>query len=461
VSGLKDVLSGLLALVALWQYLQFATGVRVGTRRTIPLLICVAFLILAMLAKASAASMPLAAIALDRWIVRRPWKPILASAGLLAIVAVPFVLIARSAQSASDIAPIPLWQRPFIAADCLTFYLYKLGWPINLCVDYGQTPQAVMHQPWIYLVWLVPLAIALGLFGLRRRVRPLIAAALVFLAGCLPTLGLTTFATQFFSTTADHYLYWAMLGPAMALAWTLTALPATAMLRGGTIAALVGLAILSVHQGAFWHDGTSLFEHTLVVNDRSALACAQLASISLDAGNAIDAQEWAARAIERNPDWALPYATFGLAALRRVPPDLKLAQDAYRAALKRDPTLVPALTNLAGLLAQQLQFPEAEQLCRQAIAIQPADVSAHINLGNILVAQGRLSEAEPEYSTAVALAPMNRQAQTNWAALLLRSGRTAQAEQHLRAALQIDPQYAPARRLLDQLDRPTAANGPR
>ena len=38
-------------------------------------------------------------------------------------------------------------------------------------------------------------------------------------AGVTPVLGLVTFLFQHFSTTADHYLYVSMLGPALAAAW--------------------------------------------------------------------------------------------------------------------------------------------------------------------------------------------------------------------------------------------------
>ena len=50
------------------------------------------------------------------------------------------------------------------------------------------------------------------------------AGALIAVAGVGPVLGLTPFEFQYTSTVADHYLYLAMLGPAVGVAWGLSCL---------------------------------------------------------------------------------------------------------------------------------------------------------------------------------------------------------------------------------------------
>jgi tetratricopeptide (TPR) repeat protein len=170
-----------------------------------------------------------------------------------------------------------------------------------------------MNQPWIEIGWLVSASIAVALILLRKRDGALLAAALVFVAGCLPTLGLSTFATQFFSTTADHYLYWAMLGPAIAAAWVLTVYPCSVLLRSGIVIAIAGWAAMSVHQGGFWKDDFSLLQHTIAVNPNSFLAYNNL-------GNAYDRQHDAAlaaemfrRAVTTKPDYAMAHSNLGAA----------------------------------------------------------------------------------------------------------------------------------------------------
>jgi len=66
------------------------------------MLFCFICLVLAMFAKPSVATAGLAAIALDRWIVGRPWRAVLAPAAPLLAVAVPFVLIGIATQGVRD-----------------------------------------------------------------------------------------------------------------------------------------------------------------------------------------------------------------------------------------------------------------------------------------------------------------------------------------------------------------------
>jgi protein O-mannosyl-transferase len=376
-SGLKDVLSGLLALTALWQYVRFAIDANAGDRRLGPLLICFVALILAMLAKTSAASVPLAAIVLDLLIVQRPWKSVLATAGFLAIAAAPFIFIGSTAQAVDKILTIPLWHRPLIAADCLAFYTFKLLWPINLCIDYGRTPRVAAHQALFHFTWLVPGAIALALVIVRKRARPLVAAALVFFAGCLPTLGVIPLSMQYYSTTADHYLYWAMLGPAMAVGWLLTAFPRARALRIGVVAAIVGWSILSVRQGGFWKDDFSLFGHTISVNPGSFAS----------------------------------YSNIGYAYYREG--DDRLAVESYRKCIAIKPEDFVAHSSLAAALRELGHLDEATQELQRSIALQrrQPDSLRYIwvedlnHLGRNLLEAGKAAEAAAALRESLAANP--------------------------------------------------------
>jgi protein O-mannosyl-transferase len=313
VSGLKDVLSGLFALTALWQYLRFAMEPQSSKQRYRALLPSICSLILAMLAKPTAMTVPLAAFAMDRWIARRPLKVAFLQASALLVFTVPFFVVAHIIQSADDFLRTPFWQRPLIACDSLMFYRSKLIWPTNLCIDYGHTPSFAMQQPQIYFEWMVPLFIGLALFAARRHAQPLIAASLVFVAGCLPTLGLVTFATQFLSTTADHYVYWAMLGPALAVAWVLTKYPRAVALQGAVVLILIGWAVLSIRQGAVWKNDVSLLQRTIAVNPRSFAAYSNLGNDYGRSRNVPAAADMFRRAIAIDPQFALAHSNLAAA----------------------------------------------------------------------------------------------------------------------------------------------------
>jgi protein O-mannosyl-transferase len=382
VSGLKDVLSGLLVLIALWQYCRYAIDAKEGRQRIAPLMLCIFCFIVAMFAKASAATMPLAAIAIDRWIIGRPWKSVLPLPILLMIAAIPFIIMSSIEQGEGDLPLVHLCQRPLIACDSLAFYLRKLVWPTNLCIDYGRTPTVALREKWIGGSCLMAVTIIIALILLPKRVSVLRAGSLVFLAGALPTLGLTGFIMQFYSTTADHYLYWAMLGPAIAIGWALTAYATSPAIRVGVVGVIALLGVLSFRQGAVWKDDFSLNRHAVEVNPNSFLGYNNL-------GNAYHRQRQSL-----------------------------LASDMFRCAIAVKPDFPIAHSNLAATLHDLDELDGATAELRQSIALQrarPARLrqtwTTDLNrLGQILMECGNPSQAVAPLRESLAAQP--DQAQT-------------------------------------------------
>jgi hypothetical protein len=160
------------------------------------------------------------------------------------------------------VLPAPLWARPMVALDALGFYLAKLAVPIGLTNNYGRTPQFIIARGTIYYAWLIPAAVAVALVFARSR--RLIAAALLFVAGVLPVLGLTTFLYQQFSTVADRFVYLSMIGPAMGVAFILS----RRWTRGSVAIAAVVLMLLgtmTVRQSLVWRNRLTLAEHAVKV----------------------------------------------------------------------------------------------------------------------------------------------------------------------------------------------------
>ncbi|HMB94812.1 MAG TPA: hypothetical protein VKK61_02105, partial [Tepidisphaeraceae bacterium] len=259
-AGMKDVLCGMLALLAIWQYLIYARE----QKKLYYFLGLIAF-IAAMLSKPSAMVVPVILFAIDFWLLRRNWKSILNSLLPWIILSVIGAVIAQNAQPAIGVTPAPMWARPFIAADSLAFYLYKIVWPINLTIDYGWRPEIIIQQWWFYIVWIVPVALGIALALSRKRQPELLVAGIIFIAVLAPVLGFVTFLFQYFSTTADHYLYLAMLGPALTVAWIIDRFSQPIVMRiAAIILALLGLR--TILQTQYWHDDFELFPHALAVN---------------------------------------------------------------------------------------------------------------------------------------------------------------------------------------------------
>ena len=239
---------------------------------------------------------PALACAIDLLILRRSIRQTAKWTALWWPIAITSMVIARIAQPVFVNTSAPLWLRPFVAMDALAFYFYKIVWPWTLCLDYGRTPTVAQDHGWLYLTWIVPLAIAAVLFWRPRR--ELLAGAMLLAICVAPVLGLTPFLFQFYSTVSDHYVYLAMIGPALALAWFLTRFPARAPIA---IAVLALLAVRSFAQSAYWEDDQAVFDHTMAANPNSFLACNNLGGAFC---HAADVEEGAADIADRVGDHA-------------------------------------------------------------------------------------------------------------------------------------------------------------
>jgi Flp pilus assembly protein TadD len=85
------------------------------------------------------------------------------------------------------------------------------------------------------------------------------------------------------------------------------------------------------------------------------------------------------------------------------------AVTAYRTAIDWEknsphPSEEPTL-NLATILLNSGQLPQAEPLLRQAVLIAPKDSKIHEKLGDLLAKEERLDEARVEYQEAIAISP--------------------------------------------------------
>jgi hypothetical protein len=135
--------------------------------------------------------------------------------------------------------------------------------------NYGRTPQSIIASGTIYWSWLIVAAVAAALAWARSRW--LTAGVLLFVAGVLPVLGLTTFLYQQFSTVADRFVYLSMLGPAFAVAailsrrWTPQSVTIAAIV-------LIALGVATVRQASFWRSRLTLAEHHVAVQPNNPLA---------------------------------------------------------------------------------------------------------------------------------------------------------------------------------------------
>lgn len=280
-TGMKDVLSGSLALVGLYLYLRAAKRHGSGqlTAYTAGIYLAAALLVaLGSFAKPGIIGLPISAIAIDALILRRPIPRSLFCAIPLLIAVIPTVIVTQFAQPAGGMELAPAWTRPLIAGHALATYLLKLVFPRTLGIDYGLSPGWVMKGFWVYVAWLIPAGVTAAVLYHPSRRRELLTSWLVFLAGVGPVLGLTPFVFQFYSTVADRYAYLSLLGVALAASWAMTRVPTRVAVVAGVVV-LFAFGMRSIIQVHTWRDSQSLMTHTLSINPRSFMAHNVMASL--------------------------------------------------------------------------------------------------------------------------------------------------------------------------------------
>ena len=364
VSELRGLLAAFFSLLALWVYVGFA---RAG-RKAAYILASLCFG-LALISKPTAAAVPLIAWTLEYWILQRPWC---ASAKALIpwlALTVVFLLLTRGVQPVPVGTVGPLWTRPFIAGDALAFYLSKLLWPVNLCFDYGQTPTFVLRHWWGYVNWLVPVTLGVGVWLMRRRAPWLAATAMILIAAVLPVLGFVPFLYQTFSTVADRYLYLALLGPALGLAFLLSQFGRKVAAWGVCAVLLLMLGFQSSVQVVYWNNSFALFQHTLAIN----------------------------------PNSYITYFNLGVMDGQTGHKDLEMGL--YREALRLNPACMQAHENLGADLAEAGKTAEAIAEFQQAVRLAPNEPLARYDLASVLSTRGDLAGAIAQYREALRINP--------------------------------------------------------
>ncbi len=154
-----------------------------------------------------------------------------------------------------------------------------------------------------------------------------------------------------------------------------------------------------------------------------------------------------------------PEAHLNLGLLAAEQGDLGAARAEIQAALRLDPSFVPALVNLADLERLAGREDEGERWLRKALRIAPDDPDVHYALGLLLVRRGRSGEALEVLRRAAELAPESARYATVYALALHSGGETQRALEVLEGARARHPGDPDVEALLRELGDPARAPG--
>ncbi|HEY9785810.1 MAG TPA: tetratricopeptide repeat protein [Candidatus Obscuribacterales bacterium] len=153
--------------------------------------------------------------------------------------------------------------------------------------------------------------------------------------------------------------------------------------------------------------------------------------------------------VEQNPKDAIAHNDLGWAL--RQNNDLKGAEQELREALKLDPGLSYAHSNLSVVLLDTNRAAEAAEEAKTSVQLDAKQPIFRVVYGNALAATGDRKGAIDQYRKAVELRPDYENALYNLGRVLLDDGQSAEAKVVLSQALALDPKDDRVLKILDKI----------
>jgi tetratricopeptide (TPR) repeat protein len=438
---------------------------------------------LALLSKTAVAPLPLVLLGLAWWLrgrleLRDVWRsvPFFALAAAMGLLSVWYQTHQAIGASMIDVRNDSFWARLAGAGWAVWFYLYKALVPLNLSFIYPRwwidASQALSYVP-----GLLVLAAFLVCWCYRRQWgRAMLLGLGYFILLLLPILGFVSIYFMRFSLVADHWQYFAIIGPiALAAAGITTAfrrrtsniqhptsntqqLPFAQSLdvgcsrgswggRGVLYATFCGalvlaLGVLAWRQARMYTDLETLWVTTLARNPGASIAHNNLGTLLLQKGRAADAIAHFQDALAIQPKAADIHSNLGGALLGQGRVEEAIAH--FRQALTIQPDSVQAHNNLGNVLLQQGHADEAVAHFQKAVELQPDAAITHASLGGALLQAGRLDEAIAQLRKALELQPGLANAHMSLGNALLGKGQVNEAIAHFQKAVELQPGLAGA-----------------
>jgi tetratricopeptide (TPR) repeat protein len=424
VSQRKNALTMPFFLATTWCYVIARTQ---GWRFYALSLFC---FVLSLLSKTAVVPMPFVLLLCDWWLEKRITGRDINRVAPFFALSVIFGLITLWFQShrviGTEVVQTASWPARFAIAGCaLWFYIYKAFLPLHLVFVYPRWEiSATQVLSWLPSVAFVGLAVVV--WRNRQRWPGALLALGYFVLMLLPVLGFVNIYYLKYSLVADHWQYFAIVGPIAFAAAVFVSIARATVVRGVSTVLIAALAFLSWKQSHLYSSAELIWHDTM----------------------------------ERNPTCWLAYNSYGLElmqrAFRSAPPDKPLLESAienYHESLRLNPDNVEARINTGSALIALGRVEDGKKEFRIAQQTNPKDALAFYNLGFILHQEHKLGEAEVEYRKAIKIWPQYTLAHLSLGRALHQQGKFAEAEQAFSKAASFLPvSVAPHRDLAGALE---------
>jgi len=399
--------------------------------------------LLAMLSKASVATLPAIIVLCRLWMGRAwRWKEGVRLGGL-AVVAIVLSAVTIWFQKYSAAAvgrewSAGFWERTAVAGHIVWFYLFKTLVPYSLMFVYPKwriDPTSIVSYLPAMAVIVTALVCA---WKWRSWGRSAFVGLGAFLVLLLPVLGYFNMFYMKYSYVADHWNYLASMPLiASAVAWASAGLEkgrhrfrgrstswlvyADAILVMGVVAIL---GTMTWRHSATYTDLERIWRATLAVDNDVAMPHANLGALLCRRAQALEDQ------VGRRPD---EETRAKIEALYRE------AEHHYRESLRIQPDDEDSHANLGAILFRRGDVAGALSHYHKALEIDPMCAHAHANLAKALLKRGHLDESIKHFDAVARIEPHRSSAQTDLAGVLTLRGRWAEAAACYRRALELTP----------------------
>lgn len=421
ISERKNLLSMLFLLLGLIAYAHYVQ--RTSVKRYLLVALCFA---LGLMAKPQVITFPFVLLLLDYWPLQRmvvpgkqnqsgasPLHPpsypffrlVLEKVPLLMLSAASAVITMKVQTTAIDMV-FPLSVRLENAALAYMGYVGKLVWPTNLAPFYPHPGFSVSHTQAI-LAGAALVAITTAVIIARQR-RHLFVGWFWFLGTLVPMIGLVQVGSQ---SMADRYAYLPFIGLFIAVCWAgadlLQALQVPRLsvsLVSGV--ALLGLALGTNHQIAYWGDNLKLWSHTLQVTHNNFVAEDSIAMALVERGKTEEAMAHFQNAIRINPKDA--DANFNLGVYQQQHGNYLSAIAYYDNVFRFTGNVhfrTTALGNRGSAYYSLKQYDQAKVSFEAALGVFRDNAQAWLGLGLLAQKAGDSAQATSDYARSLQLEP--------------------------------------------------------
>jgi tetratricopeptide (TPR) repeat protein len=405
VSAFSNLVFTSFFLLSLSAYLEFLNGKKGAYWLSL------LFFLLSGFSKATAVTLPIVLILLDRWHYGEwRWKKQWNKLPFLALSVVFGIITINSRASAghlSDLSQSFDWHhRIFLISRSLSFYFEKFIFPYELSAFY---PYPELSDGFFDLLIYLSLPLILLLLWLLYRYRKekrILLGGLFFFIALAPTLHFIPVGNQL---TADRYIYLPMVALLIIISKAIQKWPVIGKQLGLILLSLV-LGSATFYRAQIWENDLTIWEDVLEKYPKVAQAHNNLGSYMLLLGKKQEAFRLFNLAIELKPNYA----------------------DAYN--------------NRGNLLSQAGKSEAAMADFNRAITLRP-HADAYFNRANELSKNGNLNLAIEDYSQSIKL-KASPDAYTNRAFAYLKTKDLGSCKADLNRALAMDGTYHPAYFLL-------------